>query len=82
MIKKANPTGKFYRAYLVSQIPFLVVNGVLTSLPVVIYNNNENLGTRIYAIPAEDFFYSLLMLLMNISLMEFFKRKQNIQKVV
>ncbi|MEP7171289.1 MAG: lycopene cyclase domain-containing protein [Bacteroidota bacterium] len=81
MIKKANPTEKFYRAYLASQIPFLIVNGILTSLPVVTYNNNENIGVRIYTIPIEDFFYSMLMLLMNISVMEFFKRKQSIHNL-
>jgi lycopene cyclase domain-containing protein len=82
MIKKAKPAGEFYRAYLVCQIPFLIVNGILTSLPVVSYNNNENLGARIYTIPVEDFFYSMLMLMMNISLMEFFKRKQNVPEPV
>jgi lycopene cyclase domain-containing protein len=78
MIKKTGFPGKFYRAYLISQVPFLIVNGILTSLPVVNYNNNENLGIRIYTIPVEDFFYSMLMLMMSISLMESFKRKQNV----
>jgi lycopene cyclase domain-containing protein len=82
MIKKVKIMGNFYRAYLVSQIPFLIINGILTSLPVVIYNNNENLGARIYTIPVEDFFYSMLMLLMNISLMEFLKQKQNVPEPV
>lgn len=76
IFKKVKFLGKFYRAYLVSQIPFLVVNGILTSLPVVIYNNLENTSTRFYTIPIEDFFYSLLMLIMNISLMEYFKGQQ------
>lgn len=67
--------GKFYRAFLISKIPFLLVNGVLTMLPVVIYNNSENTGLRILSIPAEDVFYSLTMLLMNISLMEYFRSK-------
>lgn len=64
--------GRFYRAYLVSLIPFLIVNGILTSLPVVTYNDAENLGIRIHSIPIEDTQYTLLMLLMNTVLFEYF----------
>jgi lycopene cyclase domain-containing protein len=60
----------FWRAYLVHLIPFFLVNGVLTALPVVLYNNDENLAIRIYTIPIEDSIYSMLLLLMNISIME------------
>lgn len=68
--------GMFYRAYMVSLLPFLVVNGFLTALPVVIYNNNENLGIRIGSIPVEDTIYTLLMLLMNITLFEYLKNRK------
>ncbi len=67
---------KFYRAYIVCQIPFFIVNGLLTSLPIVIYNDAENLGIRITSIPLDDMIYSFLMLLMTISMMEFFRKKQ------
>jgi lycopene cyclase domain-containing protein len=66
--------GRFIRAYLISLIPFLIVNGVLTKLPVVIYNDHENMGVRIFSIPVEDTQYTLLMLLMNTILFEYFKR--------
>lgn len=69
--------GKFYRAYFVSLIPFFIVNGVLTKLPVVIYNDAENLGIRLISIPVEDTQYTLLMLLMNTVLFEFFKEKRS-----
>ena len=62
VLKKFPFIGKFYRTYLVSLIPFLIVNGILTSLPVVIYNDTENLGIRIFTIPVEDTMYSLLLL--------------------
>ena len=75
VLKKFPFMGKFYRAYLVSLIPFLIVNGILTSLPVVIYNDAENLGIRIFTIPVEDTMYSLLLLLINVVLFEFFKKK-------
>jgi lycopene cyclase domain-containing protein len=68
----------FWRAYLVHLIPFFLVNGVLTALPVVIYNNQENLSVRLYTIPVEDTIYSMLLLLMNISIMnELEKRALN-----
>ena len=43
-------------------IPFGVVNGVLTSVPVVLYNPADILGPRVFTIPMEDFFYSFAML--------------------
>ena len=58
---------KFFRMYLVSLIPFLLVNGFLTGSftqePVVIYNPDEILGIRILNIPIEDSIYNMLMLL-------------------
>ena len=66
--------GRFYIAYLVHLIPFFIVNGLLTYLPVVTYNNEENLGFRLGSIPIEDSIYSLLLLLMNITLYELFKK--------
>lgn len=35
----------------------LIFNGYLTSRPVVLYNENFQLGIRIFTIPIEDFFY-------------------------
>jgi len=63
--------GRFYLTFLLSLIPFMIVNGVLTSLPVVMYNDAQNLGIRLYTIPVEDTMYNLSMLLMNISIYEY-----------
>jgi lycopene cyclase domain-containing protein len=71
--------GRFIRAYLVSLVPFLVVNGLLTYLPVVQYNDQENLGIRIISIPVEDTQYTLLLLLMNITLFEYFKKRYHLE---
>ena len=67
---------RFYLAFIVSLIPFYIVNGLLTSFPVVMYNNVENMGFRIGTIPFEDHFYSLVLLLMNILLFEYFKKRR------
>jgi len=65
---------KFYLTYFISLIPFFIINGILTSLPVVTYNNLHNLGLRIFTIPVEDFGYLFLLLLMNITIYEYLKR--------
>ena len=68
--------GRFYLAYLVHLVPFLLVNGVLTALPVVWYNNGHNLGIRLTTIPIEDTMYSMIMLLITITAYEYFRRHQ------
>ena len=71
--------GKFYIAYLISLIPFYIVNGILTAIPIVLYNNTQNMGLRIGTIPFEDHFYSMSLILLNLIFFEHFRnRKQNI----
>jgi lycopene cyclase domain-containing protein len=65
----------FLLTYLISLLPMAVVNGLLTALPVVVYNNSENLNIRLGTIPAEDFIYCLILLGMNIGLYEWLKAK-------
>jgi len=78
-VVKAPYMGRFYLMYLVTLIPFFIVNGILTGsfIPeeVVFYDNTQNLGIRIGTIPIEDMVYGLLMLLMNVSWFEFLKMK-------
>lgn len=66
-------------AFLLSLIPFLLVNGFLTGMftqaPIVWYNNLENLGLRIFTIPIEDFSYSFNLISLNILAFEYFKAK-------
>ena len=57
----------FLVSYFIILIPFLIVNGLLTAIPVVLYNNNENLNCRIYTIPFEDVFYGMLLIMMNVA---------------
>lgn len=67
----------FLIAYLVILIPFLIVNGFLTAIPVVLYNNDENLGIRIFSIPFEDTFYGMLLILLNIVIYDKLKSNNN-----
>ncbi|HET8829232.1 MAG TPA: lycopene cyclase domain-containing protein [Pelobium sp.] len=67
--------GKFYIAYTVSLIPFYIVNGILTSIPIVSYNNSDNMGFRVGTIPFEDHFYSMSLILLNLLFFEYFRNK-------
>jgi lycopene cyclase domain-containing protein len=75
----------FLIAYMIVVVPFLIVNGLLTGIPVVLYNDAENLGLRIFSflpwpmnnIPFEDIFYGMLLVLMNITLFERMRTKNN-----
>lgn len=76
-VLKASYLARFWKGYAVSLIPFLLVNGVLTALPVVWYNDAENFGIRIYTIPVEDTIYLIWLLLMAINIFEYLRRKAN-----
>ena len=67
--------GQFWLAFTIHLIPFWVVNGVLTSWPVLTYDNSENLEIRIGSIPLEDHAYSLILFLSNLWAYEWFKSK-------
>lgn len=73
---------RFFTTFLIVQLPFILVNGVLTGSwieePVVWYNNNENVGIRLLTIPIEDVAYNFLMLFMVIHFYERFKAKKAI----
>ena len=68
-------SASFLLSYAVILIPFLIVNGFLTAIPVVLYNEAEMLGYRIFTIPVEDVIYGMLLVLMNISIYERLKSK-------
>ena len=65
----------FFLAYLIQLIPFFIINGVLTSLPVVMYNSRFNSGIRAYTIPLEDFAYTGLLMLLNVACYEWFRSR-------
>lgn len=66
-------------AFLLSMLPFLLVNGILTGSflesPIVFYNPEEFSGLRIFTIPMEDVVYGFGLIVLNIILFEWFKKK-------
>lgn len=79
MIQKTKWMGLFYFTYLILLIPFTIVNGILTGTgienEIVWYNDAENLNMRYLTIPFEDIFYGMALILLNVSLFEYFKKK-------
>lgn len=74
---------RFYIAYIISLLPFAIINGILTGAfneePIVIYNDNHNLsgffGIRFFSIPFDDFIYGFLLIFMCVTFYEFFRSK-------
>lgn len=81
LIFKTRFLGYFYFMWLIHLIPFFIINGYLTSLPVVIYNNSENMDVRIGTVPFEDAFYSMLKLIIIVSVYEGFPLHWNKRNV-
>ncbi len=73
LLMPGNSLNIFFITYLISLVPMAVVNGLLTGLPVVTYDDTQNLGIRIGTIPVEDFLYAAILLSMNISLYQWQK---------
>lgn len=71
LIIKPSYLGRFYLSYLIVFVPFLLINGILTALPVVIYDNSENLAIRLGTIPVEDTAYGFILQLANVNIFEF-----------
>lgn len=74
----------FLVSYAICLIPFFIVNGFLTAIPIVWYNDAENLGIRVFSffpspmhnIPFEDAFYGMLLIMMNVAIFERLRNRQ------
>jgi lycopene cyclase domain-containing protein len=66
-------------AFMISIIPFMLVNGVLTGgftdAPIVWYDDLERTPFRIFTIPAEDVLYSFTLLGLNVAVFEWVNHK-------
>lgn len=80
LINRSDYLGQFYLAFIIIQVPFLLVNGALTGLftdePIVWYNNAENLNLRLLTIPVDDIGYNMLMILIVITVLEQYKSRR------
>lgn len=65
---------RFYLAYLVTWLPFIFVDGILTGgyqqEPIILYNPEEFLGFRITSLPFEDSIYLIPLFLGIITIFE------------
>ena len=52
----------FWAALGLTYVPFLIANGLLTGIPIVLYDDAHNLGIRVGSIPLEDFIFSFSMM--------------------
>lgn len=79
--------GYFFSTYFViSFIPFILVNGILTGFitdaPPVWYDINHIIGLRLGSIPIEDFLYNFILLYFNFFLFELYNLKLNFIKFI
>ena len=67
-------------AFLISLVPFLIVNGILTggvtAEPIVWYSELQKVSPRIWTIPMEDILYSFTLVVSVFLLTEFFEKKR------
>lgn len=79
LIRRNSWMGAFLGCYTVMMLPFCIVNGILTGTgldaPVVWYNPAHMIDARIGTIPVEDVAFGMLMIGMQTSLFEYFKKR-------
>ncbi|WP_167610482.1 lycopene cyclase domain-containing protein [Maribellus sediminis] len=64
---------KFYLSYVAALVPFLILRGILTALPVISFNSEHIINIHIFTVPVEDLAYFFLLHLMNITIFEYLK---------
>jgi lycopene cyclase domain-containing protein len=74
VVPKTLNSRSFWVGMGITYIPFLIFNSILTGLPVVLYDDTQNLAIRVGTIPIEDFFYSFSMLLLGMATYDFLAR--------
>ncbi len=80
-ILRTNYLSRFYLTWLVCTLPFLLVDGFITGLPIVMYNNLQNSNIRLFCIPIEDLSYSMLNILFVITIYEYLKQRKANKKI-
>lgn len=67
---------RFYRAFLVSLLPFYICFGIMSKLPILFYKGGQTLGIDVIDIPLESHFYVMAMLLLGVYLLEYFGKRK------
>ena len=74
------PIALIFASYAIITPFFLISNGILTGSflesPIVWYNDEHNLGQRIFTIPFEDFFYGFLLVGSQCVLFDRFRKQE------
>lgn len=85
LVSKIKVLNTFFLSFLIILIPFFIVNAILTGTfidgEVVWYNNSEILGYRLLTVPVEDIGYAFSLILMNLLLMENFRKRFSKSKI-
>jgi lycopene cyclase domain-containing protein len=71
---------QFWLYMVISAAAFLLSNGLLTSLPVVGYNEAAIWGIRVYTIPLEDFAYCFSLLGFNVLLHTLLRQRLSLRR--
>ena len=76
----------FYKTQLLSFIPFIIINGILTGsiteTPIVMYNKSEMLDYRFITIPIEDFVYCFMMLFCVVTVYEYLMDRKAVNQSI
>jgi len=67
---------KFYLAWIISLVPFIIVSSILNSLPAVVYNSDHIIGVALFGVPVEKVGYLFLLLLINITIYEYLNNRK------
>jgi len=69
-------TARYWLFFAVMLVPFCLINGILTALPVVSYASHAIIGLRFFTIPIEDFGYMFALVTPVISIYTALSRRQ------
>lgn len=67
---------RFYLAFFITLLPFLLVSFIQNNLPVVVYNEAHVTGFGLPGVPVEKIVYLFLMLLINTTVFEYLNERR------
>ena len=67
---------KFYIAYIITLLPFIIVSAILNLMPAIVYDASHVMGVGIFGVPVERLGYLFLMLLITLTIYEYLSERQ------